>query len=290
MARCAATARSSRNWRRRSSAPAGTSSRSSGARAGIRCWRAIPRGILQRVMEECVDGEYQNFKAKGGAYTREHFFGKDPVLKEMVANMSDEDIWRLNRGGHDALKVYAAYQAAVNTKGPPTVILAKTVKGFGLGKSRRRPDGRAPAEEARPGMRCASCAIASTSRCRMQDLDGSAVSQAGAGQRRDALPADAPQGARRLPAGAQADRPAADRAAAGGVPLDPGRHGGARDFHHHGVRAHTHGAAQGQGHRQAHRADRARTRRAPSAWKACSGRSASTPRSDSSIRRWTPRR
>ena len=92
------------------------------------------RGILQRVMENCVDGEYQNFKAKGGAYTREHFFGKDPALKEMVANMSDEDIWRLNRGGHDALKVFAAYQAAVNTKGPPTVILAKTVKGFGLGK------------------------------------------------------------------------------------------------------------------------------------------------------------
>ena len=92
------------------------------------------RGVLQRVMEDCVDGEYQNFKAKGGAYTREHFFGKDPALKEMVANMSDEDIWRLNRGGHDALKVFAAYQAAVNTKGPPTVILAKTVKGFGLGK------------------------------------------------------------------------------------------------------------------------------------------------------------
>jgi pyruvate dehydrogenase E1 component len=92
------------------------------------------RGVLQRVMEDCVDGEYQNFKAKGGAYTREHFFGKDPSLKEMVANMSDEDIWRLNRGGHDALKVFAAYQAAVNTKGPPTVILAKTVKGFGLGK------------------------------------------------------------------------------------------------------------------------------------------------------------
>jgi pyruvate dehydrogenase E1 component len=92
------------------------------------------RGILQRVMDECVDGEYQNFKAKGGAYTREHFFGKDPLLKEMVANMSDEDIWRLNRGGHDAYKVYAAYDAAVRSQGQPTVILAKTVKGFGLGK------------------------------------------------------------------------------------------------------------------------------------------------------------
>ncbi len=93
------------------------------------------QGLLQRVMEECVDGEYQNFKAKGGAYTRENFFGKYPELKEMVANMSDDDIWRLNRGGHDAHKVFAAYTAAMNHKGQPTVILAKTVKGFGLGKA-----------------------------------------------------------------------------------------------------------------------------------------------------------
>jgi pyruvate dehydrogenase E1 component len=92
------------------------------------------KGILRRVMEETVDGEYQNFKAKGGAFTREHFFGKDPELKAMVANMSDDEIWRLNRGGHDPLKVYAAYAAAVAAKGQPTVILAKTVKGFGLGK------------------------------------------------------------------------------------------------------------------------------------------------------------
>jgi pyruvate dehydrogenase E1 component len=92
------------------------------------------KGLLRRVMEECVDGEYQNFKAKGGAYTREHFFGKYPELKAMVANMSDEEIWRLNRGGHDPRKVYAAYAAAVAHKGQPTVILAKTVKGFGLGK------------------------------------------------------------------------------------------------------------------------------------------------------------
>ena len=93
------------------------------------------QGLLRRVMEECVDGEYQNFKAKGGAYTREHFFGKYPALKEMVANMSDDDIWRLNRGGHDAQKVYAAYASAVESKGYPTVILAKTVKGFGMGKA-----------------------------------------------------------------------------------------------------------------------------------------------------------
>ncbi|MFO7306836.1 MAG: pyruvate dehydrogenase (acetyl-transferring), homodimeric type [Gammaproteobacteria bacterium] len=93
------------------------------------------KGILRRVMEECVDGEYQNFKAKGGAYTREHFFGKHPELKEMVATMSDDDIWRLNRGGHDYKKVYNAYLAAVNHKGQPTVILAKTVKGFLMGRS-----------------------------------------------------------------------------------------------------------------------------------------------------------
>ena len=90
-------------------------------------------GFLKKRMEECVDGEYQNFKAKGGAYTREHFFGKYPELKEMVAAMSDEDIWRLNRGGHDPHKVYAAYHSAVNHKGQPTVILAKTVKGYGMG-------------------------------------------------------------------------------------------------------------------------------------------------------------
>ena len=90
-------------------------------------------GILKKRMEECVDGEYQNFKAKGGAYTRENFFGKYPELKEMVAAMSDQDIWRLNRGGHDPHKVYAAYHSAVNHKGQPTVILAKTVKGYGMG-------------------------------------------------------------------------------------------------------------------------------------------------------------
>ena len=90
-------------------------------------------GLLKKRMEECVDGEFQNFKAKGGAYTREHFFGKYPELKEMVSAMSDSDIWRLNRGGHDPHKVYAAYAAATSHKGQPSVILAKTVKGYGMG-------------------------------------------------------------------------------------------------------------------------------------------------------------
>ncbi len=90
-------------------------------------------GLLKKRMEECVDGEYQNFKAKGGAFTREHFFGKYPELKEMVAAMSDADIWRLNRGGHDPNKVFAAYAAAVSHKGQPSIVLAKTVKGYGMG-------------------------------------------------------------------------------------------------------------------------------------------------------------
>lgn len=92
-------------------------------------------GFLRKRMDEAIDGEYQAFKAKGGAYTRAHFFGKYPELLEMVSNMSDEDIWRLNRGGHDPHKIYAAYHSAVNHSGQPTVILAKTVKGYGMGGS-----------------------------------------------------------------------------------------------------------------------------------------------------------
>ena len=92
-------------------------------------------GLLQRRMMEAVDGEYQNYKARDGAYVRKHFFGKYPALEKMVSSMSDDDIWRLNRGGHDPYKVFAAYSAAVNHKGQPTVILAKTVKGYGMGKS-----------------------------------------------------------------------------------------------------------------------------------------------------------
>ncbi|MBT8055703.1 MAG: pyruvate dehydrogenase (acetyl-transferring), homodimeric type [Gammaproteobacteria bacterium] len=92
-------------------------------------------GLLRQRMEEAVDGEYQNYKAKGGAYTREHFFGKYPELLDMVATMSDQDIWRLNRGGHDPHKVYAAYASAVASPEQPTVILAKTVKGYGMGEA-----------------------------------------------------------------------------------------------------------------------------------------------------------
>jgi pyruvate dehydrogenase E1 component len=92
-------------------------------------------GLLKQRMDEAVDGDYQAYGAKGGAYAREHFFGKYPELLELVADRSDEDIWRLKRGGHDPDKVYAAYHAAVNHTGQPTVILAKTIKGYGMGEA-----------------------------------------------------------------------------------------------------------------------------------------------------------
>jgi pyruvate dehydrogenase E1 component len=92
-------------------------------------------GLLLKRMEEVVDGEYQTYKSKNGAYVRQHFFGKYPELLELVADMSDEEIWHLDRGGHDPHKVFAAYAAAANHKGQPTVILAKTIKGYGMGEA-----------------------------------------------------------------------------------------------------------------------------------------------------------
>ena len=92
-------------------------------------------GILRRVMDETLDGEYQAYKANDGAFVRKHFFGKHPKLLEMVSRMTDDDVWRLNRGGHDPHKVYAAFHAASNTSDQPTIILAKTVKGYGMGRA-----------------------------------------------------------------------------------------------------------------------------------------------------------
>ncbi|WP_425565554.1 transketolase-like TK C-terminal-containing protein, partial [Paenarthrobacter ilicis] len=90
-------------------------------------------GALVKIMNETPDGDYQTYKAESGGFVREHFFGKNPATKDMVADLDDEQIWGLKRGGHDYRKVYAAYKAATEFKGKPTVILAKTVKGYGLG-------------------------------------------------------------------------------------------------------------------------------------------------------------
>jgi pyruvate dehydrogenase E1 component len=95
-------------------------------------------GLLVKRMEECVDGDYQSFKVKGGPYVREKFFGKYPELRELVADKSDDEISRLRLGGHDPQKVYNAYKAAVEHRGAPTVILAKTTKGYGLGSAEAR--------------------------------------------------------------------------------------------------------------------------------------------------------
>src|SRR4051812_18062667 len=92
-------------------------------------------GLLLQRMEEAVDGDYQTYKSRDGAYGREHFFGTSPELRQMVEHMSDDEIWALNRGGLDARKVYAAYKAAVENTGSPTVILAKTIKGYGMGEA-----------------------------------------------------------------------------------------------------------------------------------------------------------
>ncbi len=92
------------------------------------------KGILKKRMMECVDGEYQTFKAKNGAYVREYFFNT-PELKELVADWTDDEVWQLNRGGHDIFKIFAAYKAATEHKGAPTLILAKTIKGFGMGQA-----------------------------------------------------------------------------------------------------------------------------------------------------------
>jgi pyruvate dehydrogenase E1 component len=93
------------------------------------------KGLLLQRMEEAVDGDYQNYKVRGGAYTREHFFGKYPELLDLVAHMTDDEIWQLDRGGHDPAKIHAAYERAVRHTGQPTVILAKTVKGYGMGEA-----------------------------------------------------------------------------------------------------------------------------------------------------------
>ncbi len=152
--RCAATARSSRNSRPRSWARAGTSSRCSGARAGIRCWRATRDGLLRRVMEECVDGEYQNFKAKGGAYTRENFFGKYPRAqgngRQHVGrrHLAPEPRRPRCRQGVRGLC------GGDESQGPAHRDPRQDREGFRPRQGGRRPDGGAPAEEARRGQRC----------------------------------------------------------------------------------------------------------------------------------------
>ena len=138
-------------------------------------------------MQEAVDGDYQNYRARGGAYVREHFFGKYPELVEMTEHMTDDDIWRLNRGGHDQQKIYAAYARAFSHTGQPTVILAKTVKGYGLGKSGESLN---IAHQLKKPARESLAAFRDRYRIPVADRGtrGRAVLQAARGQPGDALP------------------------------------------------------------------------------------------------------
>ena len=214
-------------------------------------------GILLKRMEESVDGEYQDFKSKNGAYVREHFFGKYPELKAMVADMGDDDIWNLVRGGHDPLKVYAAYQEAVSTKGVPTVILAKTVKGYGMGEAgegqnithQQKKMGETHLKEFRDrfSLPLADDQLKDVPFLRFEE---GSPEMTYLRERRAALGGH-------LPARRRKSR-VARGAAALGVRRPAQGHRGADDLDHDGVRPHPEHAAARQEDRQARGADRAR--------------------------------
>ncbi len=192
-------------------------------------------GKLRQLMDECVDGEYQDFKSKDGAYIRKNFFGRYPETAAMVEDWTDAEIWALTRGGHDPVKVYAAYKAAVDHKGQPTVILAKTVKGYGMGAA---GEGQMIAHQAKKLGHDALKAF----RDRFQvpvsdaDLDTGAVSALRRGQRGNDLSARAPRGAWRLSAGPPAQERAAGRSSAFHFRCAPESNGGrARNLDHHGL-------------------------------------------------------
>ena len=213
-------------------------------------------GILLKRMEECVDGQYQDFKSKNGAYVREHFFNS-PELKALVADLSDDEVWKLNRGGHDPFKVYAAYAAAVKHKDQPTVILAKTVKGYGMGES---GEGQMIAHQAKKMTQDALKQFRDRFDIPMPDDKIAAMPfiSLRQGQSGDEVPARAARGARRLPAAAAAqDRPRCRRRRCQrSTGCCKARR--ARDLDDDGVRADAGHAGARQDDRQAHRADRAR--------------------------------
>ena len=212
--------------------------------------------LLQR-MEECVDGEYQDFKSKSGAYVREHFFGKYEETRALVADMSDDEIWGLTRGGHDPEKVFAAYAAAVKHTGQPTLILPKTVKGYGMGES---GEGQMIAHQAKKMTQDALRGFRDRFQIPVsdEDLPNMPFIKPADDSPEDAVPQGTPGRAGRLPAAAPAEiRRAADPAAGHLRALAQG-HRRARDLHHHGLRADAGHAGARQEHRQARGAHRAR--------------------------------
>jgi pyruvate dehydrogenase complex dehydrogenase (E1) component len=194
-------------------------------------------GVLVNKMNNTPDGQFQTYSVEPGSYTREHFFGTDPRLRAMVEHLSDDEVRNLSRGGHDYRKVYAAFKAAQEHVGQPTVILAHTIKGWTLGPDRHPPDeeahgGRAegvprPALPADPGRRAGGAAPA--------------VLPPGRGVRGDPVHAGAPGGARRLPAQAGGPGQAAQAAGRPGLRRDEARLRQAAGGDHDGLRP----AAQG---------------------------------------------
>ncbi len=243
-------------------------------------------GLLLKRMEECVDGQYQDFKSKNGAYVREHFFNS-PELKALVADLSDDEVWKLNRGGHDPFKVYAAYAAAAKNRDQPTVILAKTVKGYGMGES---GEGQMIAHQAKKMTQDALKQFRDRFDIPMPDdriADMPFIS----------LPAESPEGQylheRRAALGGYLPQrrrksTALDASPAGHVRSAAAEFRRTRDLDDDGVRADARHAGARQDDRQVHRSHCSRTSRARSAWKACSASSASIRRSDSSTSRRTP--
>ena len=244
-------------------------------------------GLLLQRMEECVDGEYQDFKSKSGAYVREHFFGKYEELKALVADMSDDEIWGLTRGGHDPVKVFAAYAAAVKHMGQPTVLLPKTVKGYGMGES---GEGQMIAHQAKKMTQDALRNFRDRFQIPVPDeqLVGRAVHQAAGRQPRDEVPARAARGAGRLPAAAPAQVGSAEDPAAGDVRAPAQEHRRARDLAPPWPSCRCSAPSCATRTSASTSCRSCRTNRAPSAWKACSASSASTRRSASSTSRRTP--
>ena len=208
-------------------------------------------------MEECVDGEYQDFKSKNGAYIRKNFFGRHPETAALVADWTDDQIWALTRGGHDPIKVYAAYKAAAEHKGKPTVILAKTVKGYGMGEAgegqmithQQKKIGEdalqgVPRPLRHPDHR------RGTDQGAVPALPEDSAEAQYLQERRAALGGPLPARRRKVDA---AGNPAARRLRRAAA----GDRRGPRDLHHDGVRAHPDDAAARQEHRPARRADRA---------------------------------
>ncbi len=244
-------------------------------------------GLLLQRMEECVDGEYQDFKSKDGAYVRKHFFGKYPELKALVADMSDDEVWKLSRGGHDPFKVFAAYSAAVKHKGQPTVILAKTVKGYGMGES---GEGQMISHQAKKMTQDSLKQFRDRFQIPMPDdkIARAAVPEAARGQPGDEVPQGAARRARRLPAAAPAQvrlarRPAARRPSSG---CSRARRSARSPPRWRSCRCSARWCATRTSASTSCRS--CPTSRAPSAWKACSGSSASTRRWGSSTSRRTP--